>query len=47
MESLDLLVNDGKNVGGGIASLELGGEWMCEKICFCAFFVLLQRITEN
>jgi len=47
MESLDLLVDDGENGAGRVASLELGGKWMCEKITLCSFFVGLQGIIEN
>jgi hypothetical protein len=47
MDSLDLLMNDSENVGGRVASLELEGKWMCEKIGLCAFFVLFQGIIQN
>lgn len=47
MESLDLLMNEGENGAGRVASLELGGEWVCKKIALCALFVRLQGIIEN
>jgi hypothetical protein len=47
MESLDLLMNDGENGAGRVASLEFGGKGMCKKIALCAFFVGLQGIIEN
>ena len=47
MESLDSLMNEGENVAGRVASLELGGKWVRKKIALCALFVYLQGIIEN
>lgn len=44
---MDLLLKDGENGGGRIASLELGGEGMEKKIFFGALFVLFQRIVDD
>jgi hypothetical protein len=34
-----LLSKYGKDGSGGVTGLEADGEWMCEKIVLCAFFV--------
>jgi hypothetical protein len=47
MESLYLLMDDGKNGGGRLASLKLGGKWMRKEIAFCMLFVRLQGIAKN
>ena len=47
MESLELLMNDGENVVGRMARLELGDKWVCKKVPPRAFFVFLQGIIEN
>ena len=47
MESLELLMNDGENVIGGIARLELGDKWVCKKVPLGPFFVFLQGIIKN
>jgi hypothetical protein len=47
MESLDLLMNEGKNGVRRVAVLELGGKWMRKKIALCAPFVGLQSNVEN
>jgi len=47
IEVLDLLLKHGENGGWRIAGLELGGEWMGEKIFLCLFFVRFQGIIEN
>jgi hypothetical protein len=39
MEVLKLLLEDGENVTGRFASLELCGEWMGKKIVFCTFLI--------
>jgi hypothetical protein len=47
MKSLDLLMNNGENGAGRVASLKLGGKWVGKKIVLCTFFVCLQGIIEN
>jgi hypothetical protein len=47
MKSLELLMNEGKNGGGRVASLKLGDKWVCKKIALRPFFVCLQGIIEN
>jgi hypothetical protein len=47
MESLDLLMNDGENGAGRVASLQLDGKRVCEKIAFCAPFIFLQGVVKN
>ena len=46
VEVLDLLLKHGENGGWRIAGLELGSEWMGEKIFLCLFFVRFQGIIE-
>jgi hypothetical protein len=41
-----LLSKYGKNGSGSVTGLEPIGEWMCEKIPFCAFSVRVQSIVE-
>ena len=36
-----------ENGSRGVASLELGGKWMCEKVLLCLSFVLFQGIVED
>ena len=43
---MDLLVKDSENGTRRVACLQLGGEWMCEKILLCAPLVRFQRIME-
>jgi hypothetical protein len=45
--SLDLLMKDGENGAGRVASPELGGKWMREEITFCSLFVCLQGIIKD
>jgi hypothetical protein len=47
IELLDLLLKDIKNAARRVAVLELGSEWVREKIFFRAFFVRFQGIIEN
>ena len=47
LETLDLLMNEGDNGGGGGTVLELDGEWMGKDIVLGTFFVRLQGIVEN
>ena len=47
MKSFELLMNDGENGAGGVAILELSGEWVCKKVSPSAFFVCIQGIIEN
>ena len=47
MESLDLLMNEGENGAGRVASLELGSKWMRKKIAFRALFIRLQGIIKH
>jgi hypothetical protein len=42
-----LLLNDGENGAGRIASLKLGGEWMCNEITFCMLFVYLKGVIQD
>ena len=44
---MGLLINDGENGAGRVASLQLDGKRVCEKIAFCAPFILLQGIVKN
>jgi hypothetical protein len=41
------LVKDGKNIGGRVAGLELGGEGVDKKIFLGAPFVGFQRIVDG
>jgi hypothetical protein len=41
-----LLLKYGENGGRRIAGSEPGGEWMCEEIVLCAFFVRVQGIID-
>ena len=43
---LYLLLKDSKNIGGGFAALELGGEWMSEEIVLGALVINFQRIVD-
>ncbi len=47
MESLKLLINEGENVGGRVAVLEVGEKWVGEEILPGVFSVGLQGIIEN
>ena len=47
LESLDLLVNEGKNGAGRGTVLELGDKWMGKDIVLGASFVGLQGIVKN
>ena len=47
IELLDLLLKHGENTARRIAGFETVGEWVGEKIIFCAFFVRFQCIIEN
>jgi hypothetical protein len=47
MESLELLMDDGENVAGRVARLELGDKWVCEKVPLRPFFVFLQGTIKN
>jgi hypothetical protein len=47
MKSLKLLINEGENVTGRVAVLELGEKWVHEEILPCASSVGLQGIVEN
>jgi hypothetical protein len=40
-------MKDGENCTGGVAFLELGGEWMSEKILLSAVFICFQSIVED
>jgi hypothetical protein len=42
-----LLLKDVENVARRLAELELGSEWVGEKIVLCAFFVRFQGMIEN
>jgi hypothetical protein len=44
---LKLLINEGENVAGRVAVLELGEKWVAEKILPCVFSIGLQGIVEN
>ena len=44
---MDLLLKKGYNVGGRVAGLELGGEWMGQQILPRAFLVHFQRVIDN
>ena len=43
---MGLLVKDSENGARGVACLQLGGEWMCEKILLCTPLVRFQCIME-
>jgi hypothetical protein len=47
IELLDLLLEDVENAARRVAVLELGSEWVGEKIVLCSFFVRFQCIVEN
>jgi len=47
MQSLNLLINEGENIAGRLAVLELGEKWVREEILPCAFSIGLQGIVEN
>jgi len=47
MESLKLLINEGENVAGRVAVLEVGERWVREEILPCALLVSLQGIVED
>jgi hypothetical protein len=47
MESLNLLINEGENVAGRVAVLELGEKWVHEEIVPCALSIGLQGVVEN
>jgi hypothetical protein len=47
IELLDLLSKDVEDAARGVAVLELGSEWVGEKILLCAFFVRFQGIIED
>ncbi len=47
IELVDLLLKDVENATRGVAALELGSEWVGEKILLRAFFVCFQGIVEN
>ena len=47
IESLYLLMNDGKNGGGRFASLKLGCERVRKEIAFCVLFVHLKGIIKD
>jgi hypothetical protein len=47
MESLNLLINEGKNIAGRVAVLEVGKKWVCEEILPGVLSVGLQGIIEN
>jgi hypothetical protein len=46
MESLNLFINEGENVAGRVAVLELVEKWMRKEILASAFFVGLQGIVK-
>jgi len=46
IQPLNLLLKYGENGSGRIAGSEPGGEWMCEEILLCAFFVRIQCIID-
>jgi hypothetical protein len=46
IELMDLLVKDSENGARRVACLQLGGEWMCEKILLCTPLVRFQCIME-
>ena len=47
IEPLHLLLKYDENGARRLASLELGREWMSNKIVFCLLFVGFQGATEN
>jgi hypothetical protein len=47
VESMDLLMKDGENGAGRVASLQLGGKWVREEIVFCYVSVCLQGIIKD
>jgi hypothetical protein len=47
MESMELLMDDGENGTGGVASLKLDGKWMCKKVVLGSLFVCLQGMIKN
>ncbi len=47
MESLKLLIDEGENIAGRVAVLELGEKWVREEILPRALFVGFQSIVEN
>jgi hypothetical protein len=47
IELLDLLLKDVKNCTRRLAVLELGSEWVREKVLLCALFVRFQGIIEK
>ena len=47
IELLDLLLKDVENAVRRFTALELGSEWVREKILLGAFFVRSQGIVEN
>jgi len=47
VEVLDLLLKQVENAARRVAVLELGSEWVREKILLCAFVVLFQGGIEN
>jgi hypothetical protein len=42
-----LLLKNVENAARRVAALELGSEWVGEKIVLCAFFVRFQGIIKN
>ncbi len=42
-----MLLKDVENAARGVAALELGSEWVGEKILLRAFFICFQGIIEN
>jgi len=47
VEFLYLLLKHVENRAGRLASLELGCEWMGEKVVLCLLFVGFQGVTKN
>ena len=47
VEFLYLLLKHVENRVGRLASLELGCEWMGEKVVLCLLFVGFQGVTKN
>jgi len=47
IELVDLFLKDGENCAGGIAGLELCGEWVCKKVVFCTLFICFQGVIED
>jgi hypothetical protein len=47
IELLHLPLKDVENAAGRVAALELGSEWVGEKIVLCALFVRFQGVIEN